>query len=302
MKVGIFGVVSPRNVAPGEIAIEVERRGFEAFYNGEHYHLPTATPTPDFYKEIPDFYKYVPDPLQVFSLMAGVTKKLKFGTTILIVPIHDPMMLATRIATLDYLSNGRCIIGMGVGWNQEELANHGVEFATRQEKLREAVLAMKLMWGDKPASYNGTYVKFTECWSGPKPVQKPHPPLLLGGRPLKKNFRSIAEFCDGWIPTDTYAKTYGADIPRELETLNGMVREAGRDPKSLQHLMLLTETGLYDRDPLTFAKEAPTRDALAEYEKLGFARLAIGVPTFSREHFLGALDHAERVAAPWLEK
>ena len=301
MKIGIFGVISPYNVAPAEIAIEVEKQGFAMFCNGEHFHLPVNTPMPEFYEEIPDFYKYVPDPFQVFALMAGVTKRIHFMTTICLVPIHDPLMLASRVGSLDYLSGGRFALGMGVGWNEPELANHKIEFSTRQERLRENVLAMKKLWGNETASYSGQYVNFSESWSGPRPVQKPHPPLLLGGRPLKKNFRAIVEFCDGWIPTTTYSQTFGGSIDQELETLNGMMREAGRDPKSLKNLMLVSELALYDRDPATFAKDSPTRDALAHYEKLGFDTVAIGVPTFSREHFLGAMDHLRQVAAPWLD-
>src|SRR6185295_6513273 len=111
MKVGIFGVVSHKNVHPVEVAVEVEKRGFDSFFTGEHYHLPVSTPKPDFYDVIPDYYKYVPDPFQVLSMMAGVTKTLRLGTSICLVPIHDTLSLASRIGCLDMLSGGRAMIG-----------------------------------------------------------------------------------------------------------------------------------------------------------------------------------------------
>ena len=302
MKIGIQCVVTGGHVPAVNQAVEAEKRGFDLIMAGEHHHMPVSTPVPEFYKEtgVPDFYKFTPDPLITLSAMATAAPTINVGTGILLLPIHDTIMAANRMGTLDYLTGGRTVFGFGVGWNQPELANHGVAFESRNEKFREQLRAIKNLWGNEVAGFEGEFVNFTESWQGPKPVQKPHPPLLLGGRPLKKHFRTIAELCDGWLPTDTYAKTFGGNLEDDLDGLTAAVREAGRDPKSLRNMILLAELMLYDRDPAQYAQEAPTRDLLGHYEKLGFEWVVIGIPSFSEDHFLGALDHISRVAAPWL--
>jgi len=302
VKIGIQCVISAGHVSPTEQAIEAERRGFHIIFHGEHHHMPVSTPVPEFYKEtgVPHYYRFVPDPLITLAAMATAAPKIRVGTGILLLPIHDTIMAANRMGTLDYLTHGRTVFGLGVGWNPVELANHGVDFATRNEKLREQLRAIKTMWSNETASFDGEFVKFAESWQGPKPVQRPNPPLILGGRPLKKNFQTIAQLCDGWLPTDTYAKTFGSDLENELKTLAKMVAAAGRDPKALKHMVLLSELMLYDRNPAQYAKDAPTRDAFARFEKLGFEWVVVGIPSFSREHFLGALEHITQVAHPWL--
>ena len=302
MKIGMQCVISQGFVPAMEQAIKAQEYGFDSIHAGEHHHLPVATPVPEFYKEtgVPDFYRFSPDPLITLGAMATAAPKLAVGTSILLVPIHDTLMLANQIATLDNLTGGRTSFGLGVGWNKPELAHHGVEFDTRVDKLVEQLRAMKSVWAKETARFDGKFVKFDESWQGPKPKQRPHPPLLLGGRPLKRNFQVIAEVCDGWLPTDTYAKTYGSDLEKELEDLRGAFRSNGRDPKELTNSFLMADLFLYDRDPGHYAREAPTRDNLAYYEKLGFDRVIIGLPTFSDDHFLGALDHIAKVAEPWL--
>lgn len=304
MKIGIQCVISQGCVAPVEQAVEAHRRGFQLIAHGEHHHLPVSTPIPEFYQEtgVPDFYRYVPDPLITLAAMATAAPGITVGTSILLLPIHDTIMIASRMASLDFMTGGRTMFGLGVGWNRPELQNHGVDFDTRVAKTREQLRAIKAMWSSETTAFDGEFVKFTESWQGPKPIQKPHPPLLLGGRPLKKNFETIAELCDGWLPTDTYARTFGGDLDKELKVLGETVEAAGRDPDSLQNMVLLAELMLYDRTPEQYAEDAPTRELLEYYEALGFEWVLIGVPSFSRGHFLGALDILSGVAAPWLER
>jgi len=304
MKIGIQCVISEGCVLPVDQAIEAERRGFQFIAHGEHHHLPVATPVPDFYKNtgVPDFYRFVPDPLISLASMATAAPKISVCTSILLLPIHDTIMVASRMASLDFITAGRTMFGIGLGWNQPELENHGVHFSTRVDKAREQLQAIKAMWSSETTAFSGQFVNFTELWQGPKPVQKPHPPLLLGGRPLRKNFALIAELFDGWLPTDTYAKTFGCNLAKDLQKLGESVEAAGRDPKTLRNMILLAELMLYDRNPEQYAQAAPTRASLEFYEELGFEWVLIGVPSFTRDHFNGALDIIGDIATPWLDR
>ena len=303
MKIGIQTVIAKGHVPMLDQARAVQDAGFAAFYAGEHHHLPTATPCPPWYKEsgIPEFYKYTPDPLLTLAAVSVAAPKLMVGTAILLAPLHDTIMMASRIGTLDTISNGRSVIAFGIGWNKEEFENHGVDFATRFEKTVEQVRALKELWKEGAHAFSGEFVTFSECWQGPKPVRKPHPPLLLGGRALKRSFRFIAELLDGWMPTDTYERLYGGKLEDQVAMLRDMTGEAGRDPAKLFNVMEYAELFLFDRDPTQFAKDAPTRDDLARLEGLGFEQVILGVPTFSDAHFRGALEHLAKLAEPWLE-
>ena len=302
MKIGIQTVITRGHVPPLEQGRAVAERGFAAFWAGEHHHFPDSTPVPDFYKEtgVPDFYKFSPDPLITLGAIQAANPQLEVGTAILLLPIHDTLIIANQIATLDNLTGGKTMFGIGVGWNKPELAHHGVEFESRVEKSGEQIRALKQLWANDKTEFHGKFVNFETSWQGPKPVQKPHPPLLLGGRPLKRNFELLVEVYDGWMPTDTYAKTYGVDLDASLERLRGMFTDAGRDPDSMRNVMEYAELMLYDRDPAKYAEDAPTRAELEHLEELGFEQVIIGVPTFSESHFHGALDYVAKLTEPWL--
>lgn len=303
MKIGIQAVVSKGCVDPISMARAIENAGFHAVYHGEHHHLPVATPVPEFYKEtgVPEFYKYTPDPLITLGMMATAAPTLEVGTSILLLPIHDTIMAASRMGTLDALTGGRARFGLGIGWNQPELAHHGVHFETRLNKFEEQLRAIRTMWGNEISSFHGEFVNFDDSWQGPKPVRVPNPPLLLGGRLLKRNRRILLELCDGWLPTDSLIRTFGTNLDDDLASLQAGMAEIGRDPATLKNTFLLAELFLWDRDPTQFAEVMPTRDELARFEKLGFESVVIGVPSFSDDHFHGALDVVARVAQPWLK-
>lgn len=302
MKILIQTVVSTGHVPVMDQARSIAERGFHGFVAGEHHHFPVNTPVPEFYKEtgVPEFYKYTPEPFTMLGAVSGAHPDFIVGSGIILVPLHDTLMLANRIATLDMISGGKCFFGCGVGWNEPELANHGVEFATRNDKMVEQIKAMKAAWASEHTAFSGQFVNFTDSFQGPKPVQNPHPPLLLGGRPLKANFARIAEVFDGWMPTDTYAKTFGGDLDADMERLRGVVADAGRDPAALRNSFLYAELMLYDRAPDVYAKDAPSREELELREKQGFENIIVGVPTFSEAHLQGSLDHLASIAEPWL--
>lgn len=303
MKIGIQTVMAKDHVPTLAQARAVEEAGFAAFYAGEHHHLPTATPSPPWYEEsgIPEFYKYTPDPLITLAAVAVAAPKLMLGTAVLLAPLHDTIIMASRIGTLEDLSNGRSIIAIGVGWNEQEFTNHGVDFATRFDKTVEQVRALKELWKEGASGFSGEFVNYSECWQGPKPIQQPHPPLLFGGRALKRNFRFIAELLDGWMPTDTYERVYGGKLEDQVARLRDMTAEEGRDPDKLFNVMEYADLFLFDRDPAQFAKDAPTREDLARLDNLGFAQVILGVPTFSDAHFHGAIEHLVKLTEPWLD-
>ena len=304
MKIGIQTVIAAGHVPMLDQARAAEKAGFAAFYAGEHHHLPTATPTPPWYEEsgIPEFYKYTPDPLLTLAAVSVAAPKLMVGTAILLAPLHDTIMMASRLGTLDTICNGRSVIALGIGWNEQEFENHGVAFDTRFEKTVDQVRAMKELWKDGAHAYSGEFVHISESWQGPKPVHKPHPPLLLGGRALKRSFRFIAELLDGWMPTDTYERIHGGNLEEQVAMLRDMTAEAGRDPDTLFNVMEYADLFLFDRDPAQFAKDAPPREALERLEGLGFEQVILGVPTFSEAHFHGAIEHLQKLAEPWLNQ
>jgi probable F420-dependent oxidoreductase len=262
MEVGVFGVVTPTSVPILEVSSAVEAAGLAGLFLGEHFHLPIAskavhTPT------LPDFYKTLPDPMMLLAAAATVTSRIRLGTSISITPIHDPIQLATRIGTIEMLSEGRFVYGLGLGWNAAELRNHDVDLPTRRARVREQLRAMKALWSGETASFEGEHVRFTESWQGPKPTQRPHPPLLYGGAAGPTNFSLIADCCDGWMPASVYAQE---QLVADLAELDRAVERVGRDPGSLSNVMLTVEHGMLHMPPEVLA-EAVTPEFLDRYEK-----------------------------------
>jgi probable F420-dependent oxidoreductase len=186
-----------------ELARAAEDRGLHSVYVPEHTHIPTsrrtAPPTGD--DELKEEYKHTLDPLVTLAAAAAVTERIRLGTGICVVAQREPIVTAKAVATLDFLSGGRVEFGIGYGWNHEEMENHGIDVKRRRDVVREHMLAMKALWTDDVASFDGEFVHLEPSWSWPKPVQPGGPPILLGGAPGPKLFAHIAEYADGWIPT-----------------------------------------------------------------------------------------------------
>src|SRR5882757_11580314 len=182
MKLGVAIFPTDYTIRPDDFARACEERGFESIWFPEHTHIPTSRKTP--YPaggELPKEYLHTHDPFVALMAAAGATKKIKLATGICLVVERDPIITAKEVASLDVLSNGRVLFGIGGGWNAEEMENHGTVFKTRWKLLRERVLAMKEIWTKDEAEFHGEFVSFDPIWSFPKPVQKPHPPILMGG-------------------------------------------------------------------------------------------------------------------------
>jgi probable F420-dependent oxidoreductase len=271
MKIGLAFFSTAERMNPAELAREAELRGFHSLYLPEHTHIPTSrrTPPPTGGSELADEYRRSLDPYVALAGAASVTSRLLLGTAVGLPLQHDPITLAKELATLDLLSGGRLVYGIGYGWNHEEMENHGIEPRTRRARLREHMLAMQALWSRDEAEFHGEYVRFERSWQWPKPVQQPRPRILLGGAPGPILFRHIAEFCDGWLPFG------GAGMKSALGDLRRAVAEAGRDPASL-HIV-----------PMGVLPDAGKLDYFRE---LGVTETVFRVPAGTRDDVLPVLD------------
>jgi probable F420-dependent oxidoreductase len=199
---GLATVPTHDSIAPQELGSWVEGQGFESLWFGEHSHIPTSRKSPSpMGGELPEFFKQFYDQFVALTAAAVATTKLKVGTGVCLVPEHNTINLAKAIATLDRVSNGRVLFGIGAGWNAEEMADHGVELKDRWNVTRERILAMRQIWTKDIAEYHGRFVKFDPLWCWPKPVQPAGPPVLMGAVSKWVPHR-VAEYCDGWFPID----------------------------------------------------------------------------------------------------
>ncbi len=260
MKLGFFSYNVDYGARPDELAKAVEDRGFESFWVGEHTHIPTSRKTP--YPgggPLPKPYYHMADPFVSLMAAAGATQKILLGTGVCLVAQHDPITLAKTVATLDYLSGGRVVLGVGAGWNQDECENHGVPYARRWKALRERCEAMKTIWRDKEATYRGEFADFERIVSNPKPAQPGGPPIIIGGaRP--KTLDRIARYADGWIPIDVLID----DLPDRISSLKEKMTAAGRDPAALSISI--------------FAFDAKNDDVVRRYRDLGVDRVVMITP------------------------
>ncbi|MFI5315004.1 MAG: LLM class F420-dependent oxidoreductase [Myxococcota bacterium] len=270
MEVGLSIFPTAYSISPVRLAKEAEARGFESLFMIEHTHIPASRRTPyPLGGNLPSIYWESYDPFVALSQAAAVTTQLRVGTGICLVPEHHPLALAKRIASLDSLSNGRFIFGIGAGWNAEELENHGVAFKDRWAVTRESILAMKEVWTKKDASFHGVHVNFDAVWSEPKPVQKPHPPILIGAS-SEQAIERVAEYADGWMPI-----MGSCDLAARKQQLEAACAKRRRDAKKL--------------DISVFA--APTAPGeLEKLAKLGVRRVILPLPTQDEAKILAILD------------
>ena len=187
-------------IQPVELACAAEERGFDSLFFPEHTHIPASRKTPwPAGGDLPREYWHTHDPFVALAACAAATKRIRLGTGICLIIERDPITTAKEIASLDFISGGRAIIGIGAGWNQEEMKNHGASYKNRWAIVREKVLAMREIWNNDAAEYHGTYVDFDPIWSWPKPVQIGGPPVWIGAN-SKWVFDRLADYADGWMP------------------------------------------------------------------------------------------------------
>jgi probable F420-dependent oxidoreductase len=234
VKIGVMMFPTDKAIQPIELARATEERGFESLWFPEHSHIPTSRVTPWGGREgappLPEEYWRSHDQFVALSAAAAVTENILIGTGITLVAQRDPLWLAKECASLDTISGGRFLFGIGYGWNKEELAHHGVKYTERRAVVRENIMAMKEIWNNDEAEYHGEHVDFSSSWSWPKPAQDGGPPVILGGAVGPRTIADIVEFCDGWMPT---AGRY--DIGEQIGQINQACEETGRDPSTLEY-------------------------------------------------------------------
>ena len=278
MRIGVCYFPTDYGIDIRELAGAAEERGFDSLLLPEHTHIPVSRRTPfPGGGELPKCYSHTHDPFVALSFAAAATSKILLGTGICLVPQRDPIVTAKSIASLDRLSNGRFLFGIGGGWNVDEMENHGARYETRFKLMRERILAMKALWTEEEASFHGEMVNFDPVWLYPKPAQRPHPPILLGGS-SDHTVKRVVEFCDGWLPI----ARAGFNAKEAVARLRQAAAVARRDFSTLSIN--------------TFA--APPEEAiLAEYREAGIQRSFLVIPDLTRDEILGILDRYARLIA-----
>ncbi len=229
MQIGLFPFSTDYSMPIDRLAAAAEERGFDSIWMPEHTHIPASRLTP--YPgggELPKEYSHTLDPFVALAIAAGVTTRLKLATGICLAIEHQALTLAKTVATLDHVSNGRVILGLGAGWNREEMENHGTVYASRFNKLEEQMIALKALWTEEEASFDGEFERFDRVWSWPKPVQHPHPPLVLGGE-TDYTLKRIVRLADGWLPRAMKPEI----VTQGIEKLRRFAEDADRDPDSI---------------------------------------------------------------------
>jgi probable F420-dependent oxidoreductase len=271
MKTGVFMFSTDYAMRPDDLGRAAEERGFESLFLPEHTHIPCSRRSPwPGGKELPKDYWHTHDLFVALAMAAAVTKRIKIATGICLVVERDPITTAKEVATLDFLSGGRVLFGVGGGWNAEEMENHGTNFRTRWKLMRERVEAMKAIWQKDEAEYHGELVRFDPIWSYPKPVQKPHPPVLVGGSGAPARQRAVA-YGEGWMPIPGR----GDSIAEGIRDLHARAERAGRDPRSI---------------PVTLFGARADAAALDEYRSAGVDRVLFPLPAADRDTVLPLLD------------
>jgi len=277
MHFGILMFPADYAIPVTELARAAEDLGFESLLFPEHTHIPASRKSPwPGGPELPKEYSHTLDPFVAMAAVAVVTKTLKVGTGICLVVERDPITLAKEVASVDHLSGGRVLFGVGGGWNYEEMENHGTKPPLRWKIMRERILAMKRIWADDNAEYHGRYVDFDAIWSWPKPVQKPHPPILVGGDG-PRTLQRVVEYGDEWMPIPGR----GGDLAPRIAELQTMAKAAGRGP---------IPVSLFGVPP-----RAEIVERLASLD--GVHRILFGMPPAPAEQVLPVLKEAAKIAA-----
>jgi probable F420-dependent oxidoreductase len=270
MKFGITMFPTDYAIDAAALARAVEERGFDSLFFPEHTHIPTSRRTPwPGGAELPREYSHTLDPFVAIGAAAAVTDKLLLGTGICLVIQRDPITLAKEVASVDFLSNGRFLFGIGGGWNEEEMEDHGTDPRRRWKVLRERIEAMKEIWTEDEAEYHGEFVDFPPTWSWPKPIQKPHPPIMVGGDG-KYTLKRVVDYGDEWMPIPMRGP---GNLAERIQELNGMAEKAGRGPI-----------------PVSCFGVPPKPEVIEHFDKIGVQRVVFFLPPVLEADALLLLD------------
>lgn len=276
MDFGVLMFPTDFSIGAVELARAVEDLGLESVWFPEHTHIPAERRTPwPGGPDLPREYSHALDPFVALGAAAAATSRVKLGTGVCLVIEHDPINLAKEVASVDFISGGRLLFGIGGGWNLEEMANHGTDPSHRWSVLRERVLAMKQIWTQEEATFHGKYVNFDRIWQWPKPVQQPHPPIVVGGNG-PRTLRRVVEYGDEWGPIIGR----GPDLVDRMKELAELVAAAGRPP------VPVTIFSLSSHDP----------KLVEQYHTAGASRYVFGLPAAPAERVLPLLDNVASIA------
>ena len=276
MQFGITMFPTDYAIGPGELAREVEAHGFESLFFPEHTHIPASRRSPwPGGPELPQEYSHTLDLFVALTAAAAATERLLVGSGICLVIERDPITLAKEVASLDFVSGGRALLGIGAGWNLEEMENHGTDPTRRWRRMRETIEAMKAIWANDEGEYHGELVDFDPIWQWPKPVQDPHPPVIIGGDG-PTTLKRVARYGDGWMPIDGRNRE---DFAPAIAELNELAAEAGRGPMTVS----LFGVG---SDPARIEKHA----------RAGVDRIVFLVPPAPADVVLPTLEKRARLA------
>ena len=271
MKIGIYIFATGYTIRIDELAREAEQRGFESLFVPEHTHIPASRRSPwPGGGDLPREYWHTLDPFVALAAAAAATSTLRLGTGICLLTERDPIVNAKEAATLDLLSGGRFELAIGAGWNAEEMENHGTAFATRFRVMSERARAMKVIWTEEEPEFHGEFVDFDPIWSYPKPVQRPNPPILVGGE-TDHTLRRVVDWADGWFPRGRG----GFDPAEGMARLKAIADEAGR---------------AMDTIDVSLFGAPPNREALDRAEEAGVTRAILALPSNARDDVLRRLD------------
>ncbi|MEV8058495.1 LLM class F420-dependent oxidoreductase [Streptomyces antimycoticus] len=271
MKIGVSTFVTDQGIRPAPLGRALEERGFESLFIAEHSHIPVERRTP--YPgggDLPEVYYRTLDPFVTLAAIGAVTERLLLGTGILLVVQRDPITTANEVASLDLVSNGRAVFGVGAGWNREEMENHGTDPSTRGRLMNERLRAMRELWTKEKAEFHGEFVNFDPVFQWPKPVQRPHPPIYVGGGG-DATFRRIADLGDAWLANSGSPEELGPQIKRMREV-------AGREV------------------PVTVYAVPEDAKAIEGYQRVGVERVLFYLPTLPEAETLARLDAMSQIA------
>lgn len=271
MKFGVSTFITDQGISPTSLGTALEERSFDSLFIAEHSHIPVKRETPfPGGGELPDIYYRTLDPFVALTAAGVVTERLLLGTGIALIPQRDPIITAKEVASLDLVSGGRVILGVGIGWNREEMRNHGTDPTTRGRLTDERLHAMRDLWTEERAEFHGEFVNFDPVFCWPKPVQRPHPPIYVGGG--EGAFRRVARFGDAWLALGESPEKLGPQIERLRD--------------------------LADREvPVTVYGVPDDPEQVEGYGRLGVERLLFSVPTMTERETLEHLDRLAGIAA-----
>ncbi len=272
MKIGAVMFFTTDSMHPAALGKALEERGFESLWVPEHTHIPSALSSSYPARGgLQQAYYEIMDPFLALNTAATATTRLKVGTGIALVVQRDPIITAKEVSSIDQLSRGRFLFGVGNGWNQDEIENHGTAFKTRHKLARERIEAMKAIWANEEPEYQGEFVRFGKMKQWPKPHQKPHPPIIVGGA-FPYAARRAVRYGDGWIPRDDWLERDGLGV---LDEFKKMAVEAGRDLASL---------------PISLFRVPENIERLRLYKKLGIDRVVFSLPAEKEDQILPIMD------------